>query len=143
MEQFAKLTRAALLFTGWGLLAATNTKSAPPNAPAPGSVKVEGVLIDKDSSYIAETRVAADGRLEGGMLQAYMHSKKDLLAPEHLKSGYGVFTYDQKYLTFDAAGNAKALALIRTATRTDDFRVEVTGQVDGDKIKVAAIRLLP
>ena len=105
--------------------------------------KVEGVLLDKESSYIAETRVVADGRLEGGMLQAYMHTKKELLAPENQKSGYGVFTYDQKYLTFDAAGNRKALALIRLSKKPDDYRVEVTGQIDGDKIKVTSIRLLP
>jgi hypothetical protein len=110
---------------------------------AADTTKVEGVLIDKESSYIAETRVVGNGRLEGGMLQAYMHTKKDLLAPENMKSGYGVFTYDQKYLTFDKAGNAKALSLIRLSKKPDDYRVEVTGQVEGDTMKVTSIRLLP
>jgi hypothetical protein len=107
------------------------------------ATKVEGVLLDKESSYIAETRVVGGGRLEGGMLQAYMHTKKELLSPEGQKSGYGVFSYDQKYLTFDKAGNAKALALIRASKKPDDYRVEVSGQVEGDTTKVTSIRLLP
>jgi hypothetical protein len=59
-------------------------------------------------------------------------------------SGYGVFTYDTtKFLSFDAAGNQKALALIQASKKEDDMRVEVTGEIDGDKIKVSALKLLP
>ena len=106
--------------------------------------KVEGVLLDKDSSDIAETRIVGNGRLEGGILQAYLHTRKELLEPAHQKSGYGVFAHDdQEFFSFDAAGNRKALALIRAAKKEDDFRVEVTGTVDGDTMKVASIRLLP
>ena len=114
-------------------------------AAGPADVKkVEGVLLDKDSSDIAETRIVGNGRLEGGILQAYLHTRKELLTPAHQKSGYGVFAHDdQKFFSFDAAGNSKALALIRAAKKEDDFRVEVTGTIEGEKMKVTAIRLLP
>jgi len=41
------------------------------------------------------------------------------------------------------AGNQKASELIQASKKEDDFRVEVTGEVQGDTIKVATMRLLP
>jgi len=111
-------------------------------AAPPSPTHVEGVLIDKTCSYKAETRIVPGGHLEGGMLEAYVHTRQCLLMPDCQKSGYGVFTYDQKYLTFDAAGNQKALALIRSSKKEDDFKVEVTGEIQGDSIKVESLRLL-
>jgi len=110
-------------------------------AAAPGS-RVEGVLIDKACSFKAETRIVGD-HLEGGMLAAYNHLRTCLLMPDCKKSGYGVFTYDQKYLTFDSAGNQKALELVQASKKEDDFRIEVTGEVQGSNIKVSGLRLLP
>ena len=106
--------------------------------------KVQGVLIDKQCSYKAETRVIPGGRLAGGILEAYTHTRGCALMPDCQKSGYGVFTYDtNKFLAFDEAGNRKAFAILRDSKKEDDFRVEVTGEIQGDIMKVAAIRLLP
>ena len=103
---------------------------------------VEGVLIDQHCSYKAETRIVPGGLLEGGMLAAYAHPKSCLLLPECQRSGFGVFTYDDKFLKFDAAGSQKALALIKGAKeKEDDYRVEVTGEIQGDTIKVASLKL--
>jgi len=107
---------------------------------------VQGVLIDKECSSRAETRVVSEPspHLEGGMLWAYTHTRQCLLMPSCQRSGYGVFTYDtSKFLSFDAAGNQKALALIETSKKQDDMRVEVTGEIQGDKIKVNTLKLLP
>jgi len=107
---------------------------------------LQGVLIDKESSYKAETRVVSDPtpHLEGGIIWAYTHTRKELLAPSAQRSGYGIIVYEEnKFLTFDPQGNQKALALIQSSQKQEDFRIEVTGQVDGDKFKVASIKLLP
>ena len=107
---------------------------------------VQGVLIDKECSSRAETRVVSEPspHLEGGMLWAYTHNRQCLLMPSCQRSGYGVFTYDtSKFLSFDAAGNQKALALIEASKKQDDMRVEVTGEIQGDKIKVNTLKLLP
>ena len=78
------------------------------------------------------------------MLWAYTHNRQCLLMPSCQRSGYGVFTYDtSKFLSFDAAGNQKALALIEASKKQDDMRVEVTGEIQGDKIKVNTLKLLP
>lgn len=105
--------------------------------------KLEGVLIDKHCSYKAETRIAPGPRLEGGIIAIYPHTKQCDLLPECQKSGYGVFTYDQKFVPFDAAGNQKALAYLKQSKQDDEFRVEVTGQMQGDILKVTSIKPLP
>jgi hypothetical protein len=107
---------------------------------------VHGVLIDRECSARAETRMVSgpNPHLEGGMLWAYTHDKKCLLMPACQRSGYGVFTYEgNKFLAFDAAGNQKALALIQVSKKDDDMRIEVAGEIDGDKIKVTGLKLLP
>ena len=107
---------------------------------------VQGVLIDKACSFKAETRIVSDPtpHLEGGMVWAYTHTRECLLMPSCQRSGYGIVAYDDnKFLTFDTMGNQKALALIKGATKQEDFRIEVTGQIDGDKMKVTSLKLLP
>lgn len=82
--------------------------------------------------------------LEGGILWAYTHPKSCLLAPACRRSGYGVFTNEtNKFLLFDEAGNRKALALLQASKKDDNMRVEVSGQIEGDKIKVTSLSLLP
>lgn len=105
--------------------------------------KVQGVLIDRICSYKAETRIVPGGLLEGGIITIYPHTKQCALMPDCQKSGYGIFTYDQKFLPFDDAGNQKALAYFKQAKQGDDFRVEVTGQIQSDVLKVASIKPLP
>jgi hypothetical protein len=64
--------------------------------------------------------------------------------PSCQRSGYGVFTFGStRFLAFDAAGNQKALALLEASKKEDDMRVEVTGEIQGDKIKVTGLKLLP
>ena len=113
-------------------------------ATAPsGETRLQGVLIDQMCSYKAETRVAAGPRLEGGIIVAYTHTRQCALMPACQKSGYGVFTYDGKFVPFDEAGNQKALTYFKQSHQEDDFRVEVAGQMQGDRFRVASIKPLP
>jgi hypothetical protein len=45
-------------------------------------------------------------------------------------------------LSFDAAGSQKALAAIKASKKEDDLKVEVTGEIQGDTIKVVSLKLL-
>ena len=107
---------------------------------APGTSTIKGVIIDKQCSTKAEVRVLPTG-IEGGMIVAEAHTRECALMPACQKSGYGIFTWDQKFLAFDAAGNRKALDLIKASKKLDDFEVEVTGTVEGDIVKVESIKL--
>jgi hypothetical protein len=45
-------------------------------------------------------------------------------------------------LTFDMAGNQKALEALKASKKEDDLKVEVTGEIRGDIIKVVSLKLL-
>ena len=106
--------------------------------------EIKGILMDQMCSGKADLRISgATGLLVGGRIVAEAHTKECALMPECQKSGYGVYTSDNKFLKFDEAGNRKALAAIRASTRLDDFEVEITGEVKGDNVKVATLKILP
>jgi hypothetical protein len=111
-----------------------------PAAPA----EIKGVLMDEMCSGKADLRISgATGLLVGGRIVAEAHTRECLLMSACQKSGYGVYTDDNKFLKFDEVGNRKALAAIKASTKLDDFEVAVTGEVKGDTIKVATLKLLP
>jgi hypothetical protein len=58
------------------------------------------------------------------------------------ESGFGIVTADQKFLKFDADGNAKVLEQLKASDKKDHLRVNVTGDVDGDTLKVKSVKLL-
>jgi hypothetical protein len=108
---------------------------------AAGPAPVKGILIDKKCSAGAEVRVLSTG-IEGGMVVAEAHTRECALMPACQKSGYGVFTYDNKFLAFDEAGNRQALAAIKASKKLGNLEVEVTGEVKGDTIKVASLKMI-
>ena len=57
-------------------------------------------------------------------------------------SGYGVVTKDQQFLKFDAVGNAKVAEALKASDKKDHLRVNVTGDAQGDTLKVTSIKLL-
>jgi hypothetical protein len=111
-------------------------------AAAVSAAEVKGILIDDMCSSKAEVRIVSGPRLEGGMIVAEAHTRECALMPACEKSGYGVFTYDNKFLKFDAAGNRKALAALRASRKDDDLKVQVTGEMEGDTIKVTRLKLI-
>jgi hypothetical protein len=68
------------------------------------------------------------------------HTKECALACE--KSGYGILTEDQKFLKFDAKGNAEILKELKASDKTDHLRVDVKGDVEGDTLRVESVKLL-
>jgi hypothetical protein len=113
-------------------------------AMAAHAEEIEGILMDQMCSGKADLRISgATGLLAGGRIVAEAHTRECLLMPECQKSGYGVYMSDNKFLKFDEAGNRKALAVVKASSKLDDFEVEVTGEVKGDTIKVASLKVIP
>lgn len=96
------------------------------------AAEIKGVLMDKMCSMKAA---------RGGQAAATEHERSCALMPPCEKSGYGVFTADNRFLTFDPAGNAKALEALKASTKKDDLKVTVVGAIKGQTIDVAAIKL--
>jgi hypothetical protein len=57
-------------------------------------------------------------------------------------SGFGIVTKDKQFLKFDAAGNAKIADALKASDKKDHLRVDVTGNVHVDTLKVTSIKLL-
>lgn len=57
-------------------------------------------------------------------------------------SGFGIITSDKKFLKFDAEGNKQIVAALKASDKKDHLRVDVTGDVEGDNIKVTSVKLL-
>jgi hypothetical protein len=96
------------------------------------AAQIDGVLMDKMCSATA---------VKQGQTFAMSHDTKCALEPACQKTGYGVFTADNKFIALDAAGNAKAAAALKATKKTDNLMVTVDGEVTGDTIKVASLKL--
>jgi hypothetical protein len=57
-------------------------------------------------------------------------------------SGFGIVTQDKHFLKFDEGGNAKILEALKASDKKDHLRVDVSGDVQGDTLKVTSIKLL-
>jgi len=58
------------------------------------------------------------------------------------KSGFGIVTSDNKFLKFDSQGNALVLDALKKSKRDYHLRVDVSGDVQGDTLKVTSLKLL-
>jgi len=96
------------------------------------AAQVTGILMDKMCSASA---------VKQGQAFATKHDTKCALEPDCQKTGYGVFTADNKFIALDAAGNAKAAAALKATKKADNLKVTVEGEVTGDTIKVASLKL--
>jgi hypothetical protein len=92
------------------------------------------------TGYLLDKACSADAVAKGEKV-AKEHSLDCALMDDCAKSGYGVLVAGGKFITFDAAGNKRALAALKGAKKKNDFQVTVTGDVTGDTIKVAALKL--
>ncbi|MEZ5401622.1 MAG: hypothetical protein R2729_18255 [Bryobacteraceae bacterium] len=55
------------------------------------------------------------------------------------KSGFGVVLADGRFVKFNEAGNAKALATLKASTKEKDLKARITGKLDGGVIQVESI----
>jgi hypothetical protein len=93
----------------------------------------------KISGYLVDT-VCADGHAtEPGYVEK--HDKRCNLMDVCVKSGYSLVTADKKVLHFDSKGNEQALALVKATDKDKEWKVVVTGKVNGQTIEVNSIAL--
>lgn len=61
-------------------------------------------------------------------------------------SGFGIITSDKKYIKFDAEGNKEIKEQLKeqlkASSKKDHLRVDVTGDLQGDTLKVTSVKLL-
>jgi hypothetical protein len=95
--------------------------------------EIQGVVIDRN---------CAEDILKHGR-QIILKQRRDCSLRKHyIRDGYGIVTDDQKFYRFDDAGNKKAQELLRNIPDKDNLKVIVSGDIDGDAIKVDRMSLL-
>ena len=57
------------------------------------------------------------------------------------KSGFGIVTSDGKFLKFNEAGNAKALAALKSTAKEKDIKAKVTGTMQDNVISVQSLEI--
>ena len=96
---------------------------------------------------LASLANGASGVAWNGTLVDVMCKNKDLAghttkcAIGCAKSGYGLVLADGKFVKFDEAGNAKALAALKATSKEKDLKAKVTGTLDGDNVQVESVEL--
>src|SRR5882757_2426512 len=99
------------------------------------------------SAAVSLLSIGAFAETWSGTLVDVMCKGKDLAghttkcAVSCAKSGYGLVLSDGKFVKFDEAGNAKALAALKSTSKEKDLKAKVSGAMDGDTITVNSIEL--
>ena len=57
-------------------------------------------------------------------------------------AGFVIITPDNKTLKLDASGNTTLMEELKASQKKDHLRVDVTGEVEGDTLKVESIKLI-
>jgi hypothetical protein len=96
--------------------------------------EVQGILLDKMCS---PTIVKSNDQAA-----AKKHTRECSLMEDCIKTGYGVLTADGKFIAIDPAGTAKVVEALKASKKSDDIRVQVTGDQKGGTIKLETIKIL-
>jgi hypothetical protein len=57
------------------------------------------------------------------------------------KSGFGILTADGTFLKFNSYGNDQVVAALKASQANDHLRATVTGERDGNTIKVKSLKM--
>jgi hypothetical protein len=58
------------------------------------------------------------------------------------ESGYGIITKDKQFVKLDATGNAQGIAALKASDKKNHLRADVSGELQGDTLKVTSVKLL-
>jgi hypothetical protein len=58
------------------------------------------------------------------------------------ESGYGIITKDKQFVKLDANGNAQIATALKGSDKKDHLRADVSGELQGDTLKVTSVKLL-
>jgi hypothetical protein len=89
---------------------------------------------------LVDVTCATDAKRDLAKLRSE-HSRKCLLMPACVESGYAVLTDKDDVLRFDRHGNEEARSLIEKHSRNKNWRVSVDAAIDGSGIRVLHIKL--
>jgi hypothetical protein len=96
-------------------------------AASASGADLQGVIADWN---------CAQQMAEKGRLQTLKHNRSCSMMKDYNRSAYGLITRDKKYYRLDDNGNRLARELLGNTPDKDNLSVIVSGDIDGDTIKV-------
>lgn len=101
-------------------------------AVLPGA-ELQGLVVD----WKCAKHIVRDGREK-----TFRNDRSCRLMKDYQRPNYGLITDDKKFYRLDDPGNHRILELLRNTHDKDNLKVVVTGEIDGDTVKVANITML-
>lgn len=102
-------------------------------AEALSAAELQGLIVD----WKCAPQIVRDGRE-----QTLRNNQSCRLMKDYSRSNYGLITDDKKLYRLDDPGNRRILELLRNTPDKDNLKVVVTGEIDGNAVKVANITML-
>jgi hypothetical protein len=97
------------------------------------AAKVQGVIADWN---------CVPSMVENGREKALRNDRRCSLMKNYNREAYGLITSDKKYFRLEDPGNAKILQMLKDSADKDNLHVVITGDIDGNTLKVKLISLL-
>lgn len=94
---------------------------------------VTGLLMDQKCWRMADDKSHAG---------ASKNTRRCMLMHDCVESGYGVVTAEGDFYIFDHDGSDKAHSILVKSACEDSVEIEVTGEIDGNTLKVKSITAL-
>ncbi len=103
---------------------------------------VSGALPAADLQGLVVDWRCAQPMVQHGREKTLQHDRSCSLMKNYQRSTYGLITDDNKLYKLDDPGNRHILQLLRDQPDKDNLRVVVTGDLQGNTMKVTNISML-
>lgn len=97
------------------------------------AAELQGLVVD----WKCAKQMVRDGREK-----TFRNDQSCRLMKDYARPNYGLITDDKKFYRLDDPGNHRILELLQNTHDKDNLKVVVTGEIDGDVVKVANITML-
>jgi hypothetical protein len=97
------------------------------------AAELQGLIVD----WKCAKQIVHDGREK-----TFQDNQNCRLMNNYNRPQYGLITDDKKFYRLDDPGNHRILELLQNTPDKDNLKVVVTGEIDGDVVKVSNITML-
>jgi hypothetical protein len=94
------------------------------------AAEMQGVIVDWN---------CVESMIHNGRENTLKNNRSCSLMKKYQRPAYGLITGDKSSYKLEDPGNAKILQMLQNTPDKDDLKVVVTGDIDGNTIKVANI----
>jgi hypothetical protein len=97
------------------------------------AAEVQGILVDWN---------CVKPMVEQGIEKTLKHNRSCSLMKDYRRPAYGLITTDKKYYRLEDPANSKILQVLKDSPDKNNLHVVVTGDLEGNTIKIDNISLL-